>query len=80
MRFVQLGMKGQDVVPAHVIIVFPDVFVVQNVSIWLGRQTLPSRRVVWFKFCLKFFLDVPIRADNQISSFDIKSAIYSFIH
>jgi hypothetical protein len=65
--------------PACVVMLLSDVFVVQHVSIWFTGNTLPFGRVFLSKFYLKFFLDVPIRTDNQLSSFDIKSAIHSLI-
>jgi hypothetical protein len=66
--------------PARIVMLLSDDCVAQNVSIRFTGNTLPFRRVVWSKFCLKFFLDVLIRADNQLSLFDIKSAIHSLIH
>jgi hypothetical protein len=70
----------QDTMPTRVVMLLSDICVAQNVSIWFTGNTLPCRGVVWSKFCLKFFVDVLIRADNQLSLFDIKSAIHSLIH
>ena len=54
----------QDAMPARVVMLLSDVCVAQNVSICFAANTLPCRRVVWSKFCLKFF-DVLI---EQITS------------
>jgi len=70
----------QDTMPARVIMLLSDDCVAQNVSIRFTGNTVPCRRVVRSKFCLKFFLDVLIRAHNKLSLFDIKSAIHSLIH
>ena len=76
MRFVQRSLKVQDAMPARVVMLLSDVVVLQNVSIFFTENKLPCWRVVWSKCCFKFFLDVPIRADNQLSLFGIRSASF----